>query len=858
VSLRRAACAAVWASLLGAPAFAGWTSLGAFPAPERSGQSLVFRSEQAVASVTVLAPDVVRVRLAPAKQFGRDHSYAVVAQDLGNPEASFQIGSDQSVVLTKALRVTITHAPFRVAFATAAGESLDEDDKDLGTAFAGERVKVWKRLRDDEHVYGFGEKVGKLDKRGWQLGGYSFTMWNTDTYGYDSSTDPIYASIPFFMVLRGGRAHGIFFDSTWRTTFDVGHESPGLLAMGAVGGELNYYFIDGPAPKRVLERYTALTGRMPMPPRWALGYNQCRYSYYPESKVRFIAQNFRERRIPADVIWLDIHYQKGYRPFSWDPARFPDPKRLVADLRAQGLRTVVILDAHPRKEPGTPVYDSGLAGDFFVKNADGSVYEGPVWPSQAESDPGPSVFPDFSKPGTREWWGGLYSFFTDFGVAGIWNDMNEPAVFSPPTATMPLTVRHDNEGQPTDHREIHNVYGQLMSRATFEGLARLRPRERPFVLTRATYAGGQRYSAVWPGDNVSDWPSLGQGLAVLMGLGLSGFPFVGTDIGGFAETPSAELFTRWLQVGVFHPFMRTHTTFGTPDQEPWSYGTRHEAVNRRAIELRYELLPQIYQAMKEASETGVPALRPLFLEFPEDPQTWGLQDQFLFGRDLLVAPVLREAQTERGVYLPAGDWYDYWTGRLVKGGRPVTVPVTLESIPIYVRAGAIVFTQPVVQHTGEMPGQPLRVSVYPAARSEAELYEDDGESLDYRDGAFARRRFAQRREPGCVAIDAAAATGSWRPAARDLVLRIRSDGEPQRVRLDGAELARASGAGAGFRVSEDGFVEVRLPDKGAAFAVTLEAAGAAQAAGRRTSAPCAPAVATRRSTPPGQVVSAAP
>ncbi len=414
---------------------------------------------------------------------------------------------------------------------------------------------------------------------------------------------------------------------------------------------------------------------------------------------------------------------------------------------------------------------------------------------------------------------------------------------------MPLDVRFDNEGQPTDHREIHNVYGQLMSRATFEGLARLRPRERPFVLTRATYAGGQRYSAVWPGDNVSDWPSLSQGLAVLLGMGVSGFPFVGTDIGGFAETPSAELFTRWLQVGVFHPFMRTHTTFGTPDQEPWSYGARHEAVNRRAIELRYELLPQVYQVMHEAAETGVPAMRAMFLEFPEDPRTYDIQDQFLFGHDLLVAPVLREAQAERGVYLPAGDWYDYWTGRLVKGGRTVSVPVTLESIPIYVRAGAVVFTQPVVQHTGEMPGQPLRASVYPAARSEAELYEDDGESLDYKDGAFARRRFSQRREPGCVAVDVGAQTGSWRPAARDIVLRIRADAEPAHVKMDGVAVERASapsgGAPAarpspsGWSYGEDGFVELRMKDKPAAFSLTLESAALARPGGSRSPTPCA-------------------
>jgi alpha-glucosidase len=367
------------------------------------------------------------------------------------------------------------------------------------------------------------------------------------------------------------------------------------------------------------------------------------------------------------------------------------------------------------------------------------------------------------------------------------------------------------------------VYGLLNTRSTFEGLSRLRPRERPFVLTRATYAGGQRYAAIWPGDNVSEWTALGQNLPMLMGLGLSGFPFLGTDIGGFAETPSAELFTRWLQVGVFHPFMRVHTTFGTPDQEPWSYGTRHEAVNRRAIELRYELLPHVYQAMKEASETGVPPLRPLFLEFPEDAETWGMQDQLMFGRDLLVAPVLRAEATEREVYLPAGDWYDYWTGRRVAGGRRIKLAVGLDSIPIFVRAGGFVFRQPVVQHTGEMSGQPLSVTVYPAARSEASYYDDDGESLDYREGAFARRRFTQRQEGTRRIVEGSALEGSWRPS-RDLVVRIRADREPARVVVDRSPLPRrpASGGAAGWDFSEDGFVEVVFKDRPEAFAIALE------------------------------------
>jgi alpha-glucosidase len=823
---RLVSAAASLSFLLGSPAFAGWASLGGFPAPSREGSTLLFRNEQGVAAISVLSPEIVRVRFSPALAFDCDHSYAVVQRDYGDPGASFETTEDGSLITTRALRVSVRHSPFRVSFAAPSGESLDEDDPELGTAVAGTRVKVWKRLRQDEHVYGFGEKVGRLDKRGRQLGGYAYTMWNSDTPGYDSGTDPIYVSVPFFIVLRGGRAHGIFLDNTFRSTFDVGHEAQELLALGVPAGELDYYFIEGPSPKQVIERYTALTGRMPLPPLWALGYHQCRYSYYPDSRVRFIAENFRQRRIPADVIWLDIHYLDNYRPFTWDAERFPDPKRLISDLRARGFRVVTILDPHPKKEPGSLPYDSGMAGDHFVKNADGSVYEGPVWPAHAPVDPGPSVFPDFSKPAARAWWGGLHKLLTDVGVAGIWNDMNEPAVFTPHIHTMPTSVRHDNEGQPTDHREIHNVYGMLMTRSTFEGLLRLRPDERPFVLTRASFAGGQRYASVWAGDNVSSWAHLTQSLPILLGLGVSGFPLVGSDIGGFEQAPSAELYTRWLQTGVFYPFMRTHTSIGTPDQEPWSYGVRHEAVNRRAIELRYELLPHVYQVMREASETGMPALRPMFLEFPEDPQTYTLDDQFLFGRDLLVAPVLREGVTEREVYLPAGDWYDYWTGRLAAGGRRHSVPVTLESIPIFVRAGAFLFRQPVVQHTGEMAGQTLSVTVYPAARSEASLYEDDGESLAYRRGVFARRRLAQQREGGETRVEVSAVAGSWRPAPRDLVLRIRAGGETARVLLDRAPLPRhgpnAAEGEAGWRATEDGFIEVRLRDRAEGFAVVLE------------------------------------
>ena len=808
------------------PVAAQWASLGDMPAPRRIDNGLVYRSPQGIVSVAAVAPDIVRVRFAPTRDFGRDHSYAIVKRELGAAGAEVRVGDRQSQIVTPLLRASIQQRPFRVSIADAAGNELDADDPVHGIAASGQSVRVWKRLRDDEQIYGFGEKTGRLNKRGRQLGGYSYTMWNSDTFAYESDTDPIYVSVPFYLVLREGRTHGIFLDNTFRSNFDVGHTAPGLLSFGAEGGELDYYLIYGPDPKRVIQRYTEMTGRMPLPPRWALGYHQCRYSYYPESRVRFIARNFRERRIPADVIWLDIHYQDGYRPFTWDRERFPDPATLVADLRRDGFHTVPILDAHPKKEVGYAPYDTGLAGDHFVKNPDGSVYVAPVWPSQAEKNPGPSVFPDFTRPAAREWWGGLYKMFTDIGITGIWNDMNEPAVFETVTGTMPLDVRHDGDGQPADHREIHNVYGLLNTQATYEGLRRLRPNDRPFVLSRASFAGGQRYSALWPGDNISTWEHFRATIPMLTGMGLSGLSFVGSDIGGFAGVPSAELYTRWLQAGVFYPFMRTHTTLGTPDQEPWSYGAVHESINRSAIELRYRLLPQIYNVMAESSTTGLPAMRPLVLEYPDDRRTWGLDDEFMFGHDLLLAPVLQEAERVREVYLPKGEWFDFWTGRRYEGGANARVPVTLESIPIFVRGGAFVFSQPVVQHTGEMPGKSLDVQVFPATASEGVIYEDDGETMAYAQGASMRRRFSQSRNASATTIDVAAPEGSFRPSARDLVLSVRGLDDASSVTSGSTTLTRYAPReltthAAGWTVSDTGFVVVKQPDNFGALRVVI-------------------------------------
>jgi alpha-glucosidase len=809
----------------------GWTTLDAMPAPAWDGHVLRFQSGQGTLVLTPLSDDVIRVRFTPGPAFGRDHSYAVVNRDLGAPAVKTDIKADVTTLTTASLKVTVQHAPLRLTFANAAGEILDADDPARGLSLAGSEFRIAKQLRDDEHVYGFGEKCGRLDKRGQGLGGYNYVMWNSDTPAYDSATDPLYVDVPFFMVTRHGQAHGIFLDNTWRTFFDVGREQARLLTFGADGGDVDYYFINGPDPKKVIERYTALTGRMALPPRWSLGYNQCRWSYYPEARVRLLADTFRGKQIPADALWLDIHYMDGYKPFTWDSDRFPDPKKMISDLRAQGFHLVTILDGHPPVIKGYAPYDSGLAGGHFVKRPDGSVYEGPVWPSNAEKDPASSAFPDVTRPAARAWWGNLYATLLDVGVAGIWNDMDEPSVFNTANGTMPNDLVFDNEGQPTTHREVHNVFGQLLSRSTFEGLSRLRPDERAFVLTRSSFAGGQRYAAIWTGDATADWASLRQSITMQLGLGLSGFPFVGSDIGGFVHMPPAELCTRWLQAAVFSPFMRMHTEITTPDKEPWSFGWKFEAINKRAIELRYILLPYIYNVMQQASQTGVPALRPLFLEFPEDDQTAKADDEFMFGPDLLVAPVVWEGEDSRDVYLPAGEWFDYWTGRKYAGNSTLHVPVTIESIPIFVRGGGFIFRQPVVQYTGQMPGQPLHVLVAPAAASQGALYEDDGASLAYRQGQFLKRTFRQTRNAQAWTVEVSAPEGSYRPAKRDLVLETWLDHAPKVVteaatganaeslpRLNAADLPQAA-RGWSFA---DGMVTVKDNDRLEAVRFTVE------------------------------------
>jgi alpha-glucosidase len=760
-----------------------WQAVGRVTATHALPNGVELRAGSALVRVLAVTQSIVRVRVSPDGKFPKDESWAVLPEPVKSPPAVTVADSPTAAEFTlKEGKVRVQKNPLRILFLDPAGKVLQSDTRPM--SFSGTAFRVWKAMPEDEHYYGLGDKGGTLDHRG-----QSFTNWNTDTYAWMESTDPRYKTIPFFLAMRKGMAYGVFLDNAYRSHFDFGKVAADTYSFGAEGGELNYYFFFGPHPKKVLESFTALVGRTPLPPLWTFGYQQSRYSYYPEARVREIARTLREHKIPADTIYLDIDYQNGNRPFTIDRQRFPNFEGMIKDLGQDGFKIITIVDLHLKKETGYKPYDQGLASDSFVKNPDGSLYVGEVWP-------GPSVFPDFTLARVRRWWGTLFNDFVNMGVAGFWNDMNEPAIFKREDKTFPLeTVHRLDDGTKVDHRAIHNVFGMQNVRATYDGLLKLQPDKRPFVLTRAAYAGTQRYAASWTGDNTSSWNHLRMMTPNLLNLGLSGYPMVGADIGGFAGSPPPDLLTRWLEVGVFTPIYRDHTTKGTADQEPWVHGPEHEAIRRRYIELRYRLLPYIYTLAEEMSRSGLPLMRPVFLEYPEAEAFYKEQDdgflpEYLFGRDILVAPRVTEMTDALEIELPPGEWFDYWTGEAHKGGSDVKVKPPLDMLPLFVRAGAIIPQQPVVQYTAQKPDGPLELRVYPGSECSGSLYLDDGATFAYQRGEFLRVSYTCEVSPDAVRVKVAPAEGPFQPWWKDVQLQVfGANAKPQSVSVGGTALS---------------------------------------------------------------------
>ncbi|QHG18514.1 glycoside hydrolase family 31 protein [Nostoc sp. ATCC 53789] len=752
---------------------APWSILGAVQAIQQNERHILLLCGDPCLIVSVLAPNLIRVRMAPSGEFLSRRSWAVTLADEEWPTVPFEVREKPETIEieTEQLSIVVSRNPCRIQCFDSAGQPFAQDT-DLGMGWRAGEVAGWKRIESDEHFYGFGEPTGLLDQRSKVR-----TNWASDAIDYGIMTDSMYQAIPFFIALRPGLGYGLFFNTTYWSRFDLGAQQPGVWQMETQGSELDYYIIYGPEPAKIIQTYTQLTGRMPLPPRWSLGYHQCRWSYESQDIVGKLADEFRQRRIPCDVIHLDIDYMNSYRVFTWSPKRFADPQKLIQNLKQDGFKVVTIVDPGVKYEPEADykVFDEGLKNNYFIRKTNGQLFHGYVWPDKA-------VFPDYLRPEVRDWWGNWQKSLTDIGVAGIWNDMNEPALDDRPFGdpgnkiSFPLDAPQGPIEEITTHKEVHNLYGLMMAQASYQGAKISRPTERSFILTRSGYAGIQRWSAIWTGDNQSLWEHLEMSIPMLCNLGLSGIPFVGSDIGGFAGNATAELYARWMQLGMLYPLMRGHSALTTAQHEPWVFGDRIEKICREYIDLRYQLLPYIYSLFWLAATTGAPILRPLLYDFPNDPKTFSLADQVMLGPSLLAAPIYRPGVEHRAVYLPEGCWYDWWSGEEFTGPAHILAYAPLEKMPLYVRAGSIIAIAPVMQYVDEHPINQMRLRIWKGV-GEFTLYEDDGHTFEYKTGAFCTTTYHVYSEQQTTIVEISAREGEFSPITRETIVELVGVGE---------------------------------------------------------------------------------
>lgn len=655
-----------------------------------------------------------------------DFSYAVV----GRPSER-ELGIDEHnlflEITTPLLTLRISRDPVRFSFHTPDGSTINEDDNSFGTSWNGEQVTTYKKLQPEERFIGLGEKTGPLNRRG---AGYQ--NWNTDNFGYPVNADPLYCTTPFYIGIHHGLAYGIFFDNPHKSFFNFGASNNRFASFSADQGEMDYYFIHDRSVAKILRHYSDLTGRMEMPPLWSIGYQQCRYSYYPDKEVLNLARTFRDKDIPADTIVFDIHYMDQYKIFTWSKRDFTDPENLLRELRAMGFHVVVMCDPGIKIETGYATYESGVRDDVFIKYPDGTYYSGQVWPGWCH-------FPDFTNPRTREWWQEQFREYVDLGIEGFWNDMNEIATWG---QMLPELMELDFDGRKGSMRKGRNLYGFLMARSTYEGTKALLNGKRPFNLTRSAYAGIQRYAAVWTGDNVAFDEHMILGVRLVNSMGLAGIPFTGYDIGGFVGDANSKLFARWISIGTFSPFFRGHSMINSRDSEPWAYGEEVEQISRNYIKFRYQLLPYIYSLFYEASTTGMPVQRSLAIDYTHDPKIyWELyENQYLFGPSILVIPVESNRDFVK-VYFPEGEWFSLYDGKKYPGNNEVIVESPIYRLPVFIKGGAILPMKPVLPNTKAI-SEVLILHVYLGSQnSDFTFYEDDGSTFRYQQGEFLVRRF---------------------------------------------------------------------------------------------------------------------
>jgi alpha-glucosidase len=714
-------------------------SLGELKTWEKTDNGIRGNTTHGQFQITFYTDRIARITATHADQF-EDFSYAVIAAPAYTPTLLEQ--NDTLQLKTESVVLTVQKNPVRFSFHTIDGQLINEDDAGLGTSWNGEQVTTYKKLQEDEKFIGLGEKTGPLNRKG-----QGYQNWNTDSFGYGTSADPLYCTIPFYIGIHHGLSYGIFFDNSFKSFFNFGASNNRFCSFYADAGEMNYYFVYGKNVAEIIQQYTHLTGRIELPPLWSIGFQQCRYSYYPDKEVLTLAKTFRDKNIPADTIVLDIHYMEQYKIFTWNKRDFPDPKGLIEQLTEMGFRVVVICDPGIKVEKGYKAYDEGIKEDIFIKYPDGEHYTGQVWPGWCH-------FPDFTSPEAREWWKNQFQDYVDLGIEGYWNDMNEIATWG---QMVPENINMSFEGNGSTMRRGRNIYGLQMARSTYEGTKALLHGKRPFNLTRSGYAGIQRYAAVWTGDNVAYDEHMLLGVRLVSSMGLSGIPFAGYDIGGFVGDTTPQLFARWISIGTFSPFFRVHAMINSRDSEPWSYGEEVEQIARNYIQLRYKLLPYIYSLFHEASETGMPIQRSLAIDYTHDDRVYRdtYHNQYLFGPAFLIIPV-ESSKSFVKVFFPEGDWYLFYDGTKYAGNQEVILEAPLNQLPVFVKGGSIIPMQRALTNTNEK-AEELQLHVY-AGKEDGTFtyYEDDGATFSYQQHNFLKRHIVYKANEQTVSISAQA------------------------------------------------------------------------------------------------------
>ena len=755
--------------------------------------------------IDLIRDDLVRFKISRARTFDESPTFAVCADPLQTP-VEFRVERDAERVRlrTSAMVVSLWLHPFRLDVHRLDGSvvietAVDQDGQYWPYATLNDAFTLRRRCRHEDAIFGLGEKTGRQNRKG-----RDFVMYNADVLNPDAAAefiagkaaddprgdptsveyDPYYVSIPFFyhQDYPDGRMAASFVDNGYRGSYEFSQSSEYRISFR--GGQYTEYIFAGPHMPDILNAYTWLTGRIAAPPLWSLGYHQCRWFHYTQQAVEALAEQHRQHQIPCDGLWLDIEYMDGYRVFTWNPDLFPDPPAMLKRLKEQGFRVITIIDPGVKYDPGYEVFDSGVERDVFCRTEGGDVYIGQVWP-------GNTAFPDFATEEAREWWGDLNAAHVESGLAGIWNDMNEPA-----TGKIPPIRMLFGRGQYS-HEHYRNQYALLMAMATTAGLRKQMPELRTFVLSRAGFAGIQRYAANWMGDNQSRWDHLWLSIPMGNGFGISGQAFVGADIGGFQGNANAELFLRWMQYGVLTPFCRNHSEIGNVDQYAWAWGDVIEGYVRSAISLRYRLLPYLYACFLSAAETGAPVQRPMIFDHQYDATLRDLDDQYLLGPDLLVAPVTEVGMTGRQVYLPAGDWYDWHSGELFGGNQFLLAPTPMDHIPVYARAGAVIPMWPEApSSTDGYHPRVIELHVFvPTAdgRHTSMLQEDDGLTFAAVDGACYRTTFEVQRAEDHIEVRAFVSGQGYPEFNRERFTVVLHGAGPATIRVDGVDVTGEAG-----------------------------------------------------------------